>query len=196
MDFEEIIAKNETFQAEIKEKGSRFIAYAFAFENEESFKEKWNAIAAENSKSRHVCYAYRFLSGLELIERVNDAGEPKNSAGIPILNQLKSKKLVNAAVVVVRYFGGTKLGLGGLVAAYKQSASLVLEQAETKAYVHLNRITLCYDYQETSEIQRLLHSTKIYTENKRFFEQVIHEIGVDSDDFEELRISLKQWIKS
>jgi len=103
-----------------KEKGSKFIAIAFPVFSEEEFKEKLRGIKKNYSTARHHCYAFRL--GVDMKNyRYSDDGEPNNSAGKPIFGQIQSFQLTNVAIVVVRYFGGTKLGVGGLITAYKEA---------------------------------------------------------------------------
>lgn len=111
-----------------KEKGSKFIAYAVPCYSEEEVKNFLSEWRKTHHQARHVCYAYR-LGADKKIYRANDDGEPNNSAGVPILGQIQSFDLTNVLVGVVRYFGGTKLGVGGLIQAYKTAAREALEQA-------------------------------------------------------------------
>jgi len=112
--------------AEFKDKGSRFIAYAFPISNTDHFKEQLANIKKEHPKATHHCFAYR-LGTDGTVFRVSDDGEPSGSAGRPILGQIDSKSLINVLIIVVRYFGGTLLGVPGLINAYKTSAALVLQ---------------------------------------------------------------------
>lgn len=112
--------------AEFKDRGSKFIALAFAIENAEDFKLKLKEVKAQHAKANHHCFAYR-LGTDNNNYRSSDDGEPKGSAGLPILNQIISKQLTNVAVVVVRYFGGTLLGVPGLINAYKTATVLALQ---------------------------------------------------------------------
>lgn len=112
--------------AEFKDKGSRFIGYAFPISNTDDFKVQLASVKKEHPKATHHCFAYRL--GLDgTIFRVSDDGEPSGSAGRPILGQIDSKSLTNVLIIVVRYFGGTLLGVPGLINAYKTSAALVLQ---------------------------------------------------------------------
>ena len=116
-------------QAEIKEKGSRFIAYAYPIHSVAQVKQYVDALREEHHKARHWCYAYRLgVDGLQF--RANDDGEPSGSAGRPILGQIDSVGLTDALVVVVRYFGGALLGVPGLIHAYKTATAEVLAIAE------------------------------------------------------------------
>src|ERR1700742_4267725 len=112
--------------AEFRDRGSKFIGYACPAMSVDECKERLNAIKKEHPKATHHCYAYRI--GLDgNLFRVNDDGEPSGTAGRPILGQIDSKELVNVLVVVVRYFGGTLLGVPGLINAYKTATALALQ---------------------------------------------------------------------
>jgi len=112
----------------LKEKGSKFIGFAFPINNETELKNALEKIRTEHPKATHHCYAFRMgLNGENY--RANDDGEPSGSAGLPIYNQLLAHELTNVLVISVRYYGGTKLGVSGLVKAYKESAKITLEEA-------------------------------------------------------------------
>ena len=112
--------------AEYKDRGSRFIAYLFPIASADAFKKQLKAIKEEHPKAAHHCFAYRLGTDGNTF-RASDDGEPAGTAGKPILNQLDSKGVTNAAAVVVRYFGGTLLGVPGLIAAYKMATTLALQ---------------------------------------------------------------------
>ncbi|MDR6158724.1 putative YigZ family protein [Chryseobacterium sp. SLBN-27] len=112
----------------LKEKGSKFIGFAYPVNNEEELKSALEKIRTEHPKATHHCYAFRMgLNGENY--RANDDGEPSGSAGLPIYNQLLANEITNSLVVSVRYYGGTKLGVSGLVKAYKESAKITLDEA-------------------------------------------------------------------
>ena len=112
-----------------KEKNSKFFGYAFPVTSEEEVKKILEHLRKEHFSARHWCYAYQI--GTEKIQyRANDDGEPNNSAGMPIYGQIQSFEVTNILVVVVRYFGGIKLGVGGLISAYKNTAQMALENSE------------------------------------------------------------------
>ena len=112
-----------------KDKNSKFYGYAFPVTNVEQVKTYLQTLKKEHYSARHFCYAYQF--GTEIIQyRANDDGEPNNSAGMPIYGQIQSFEVTNILIVVVRYFGGVKLGVGGLINAYRTGAQLALESAE------------------------------------------------------------------
>lgn len=105
-----------------KEKGSKFLSFAFPVHHEEDIKEKLDILRKKYYDARHHCYAYVLGKDKEIF-RANDDGEPNHSAGDPILGQIKSNQLTNILIVVVRYFGGVKLGVGGLISAYRTAAA-------------------------------------------------------------------------
>lgn len=112
----------------LKEKGSKFIGYAFHANDLQEVRQQLETVREQHPKATHHCYAFRLgLDGSQY--RANDDGEPSGSAGIPIYNQLLANELTNILLVVVRYYGGTKLGVSGLVKAYKETAKTVLESS-------------------------------------------------------------------
>jgi uncharacterized YigZ family protein len=116
-------------EAIFKEKRSKFLAFAFPVENEAEIKEKIAFLKKKYHDARHHCYAY-ILGADKSVYRMNDDGEPSGTAGRPIHGQLLSKEVTNVLIVVVRYFGGVKLGTGGLRVAYKMAAKEVLEKSQ------------------------------------------------------------------
>ncbi|MCO5258864.1 MAG: YigZ family protein [Crocinitomicaceae bacterium] len=150
-----------------KEKGSKFIAYAVACYTEEEAKqyiEKWRK---EHYQSRHVCWAYRF--GLDKKQyRANDDGEPTNSAGAPILGQILAFDLTNVLIGVVRYFGGVKLGVGGLIHAYKEAAFDALQNATIIEIEVFHHIRIHFTYTAMPEVMNWLKRMNIDYSNQQF----------------------------
>jgi uncharacterized YigZ family protein len=138
-----------------KEKGSKFLAFAYPVNSEAAVREKLEALRKEYFDARHHCYAW-MLGPERKMFRANDDGEPNHSAGDPILGQIRSKELTNILVVVVRYFGGTKLGVGGLINAYKISAEDALNHAVIIELEVTEPITILYDYASTPEVMKLV----------------------------------------
>ncbi len=119
----------ETEDILLKEKGSKFIGFAYPVTSESEIKSRLSKLQEIHPKATHHCYAYRLgINGENY--RANDDGEPSGSAGLPIYNQLLAHQITNVLVVVIRYYGGTKLGVGGLVKAYKESAKYTLEHSQ------------------------------------------------------------------
>lgn len=138
-----------------KEKGSKFLGFAFPVRNEAEIAAQLEALASKYHDARHHCYAWR-LGPEGKKYRANDAGEPNHSAGDPILNEIKSRALLDVLVVVVRYFGGTKLGIPGLVEAYGVSAAEALDAAPKVERTLTAPVTIAFAYGQTSEVGRVI----------------------------------------
>ena len=140
-----------------KDRGSKFLGYAYPLQREEEVKEIIKQLKEKHFKARHWCYAWRLGNGENNFRfRVNDDGEPNNSAGQPIYGQILSKELTNVLIVVVRYFGGTKLGVGGLINAYKNTAELALESSKViEKTINVN-YRLVFDYQFMNKVMRII----------------------------------------
>ena len=138
-----------------KEKNSKFFGYAFAVTAEEEVKEILEKLRKDHFSARHWCYAYQI--GIEKIQyRANDDGEPNNSAGIPIYGQIQSFEVTNVLVVVVRYFGGVKLGVGGLITAYKTTAQMALENAEIIEKTIDIHFLISFGYANMNKVMRII----------------------------------------
>lgn len=143
-----------------RDRGSKFIAYAFPIEKIEDFDARSAVIRKDHPKARHFCFAY--ILGLEDSNfRYSDDGEPGGSAGLPIFNQLKSFGLLNCAVIVVRYFGGKKLGVPGLINAYKLSTKEALEQATIVVKYIEKTFKIRFGFDQTGPIMRVINSSKV-----------------------------------
>ena len=138
-----------------KEKNSKFYGYAFPVLNEEDVKVHLEQLKKQHFSARHWCYAYQI--GTEKIAfRANDDGEPNNSAGMPIYGQIQSFEVTNILIVVVRYFGGVKLGVGGLISAYKTAAQMALENAEIIDKTIDVFFKLTFDYKNMNKVMRVI----------------------------------------
>lgn len=150
-----------------KVKGSKHFGYAMPVYSREEIKEQLEAIRKEHHASRHVCYAWKLgLEGKEY--RANDDGEPSNSAGKPILGQLQSFDLTNTLVAVVRYFGGVKLGVGGLIDAYRTAAREAIAAGEIIERKVCNRYQLSFPYELMGEVMKLLKDQQLPQSNQEF----------------------------
>ncbi len=140
----------------LKEKGSKFIGFAFPVDSETSLKKSLEKVKTEHPKATHHCYAFRLgISGENF--RANDDGEPNGSAGLPIYNQLLAHEITNVLVIVVRYYGGTKLGVSGLVKAYKESAKLTLDASEIITKDLETTVTIEFDFSQQNQIFTLVN---------------------------------------
>ena len=138
-----------------KEKNSKFFGYAFPVTTEEEIKEILERLRKEHFSARHWCYAYQI--GTEKIQyRANDDGEPNNSAGMPIYGQIQSFEATNVLVVVVRYFGGVKLGVGGLISAYKIAAQMALENSEIVERTIDKHFIISFGYANMNKVMRII----------------------------------------
>ncbi len=144
-----------------KEKNSKFISVAFPIKCADDVKEYIDKLKSSHSNAGHFCYAYQLGHGDEIYYRSNDDGEPANSAGMPIYGQILSKSLSNVCVVVIRYFGGVKLGIGGLIKAYRHSAKLALDEAAVVEIPITERFKIVFDYVTMSIVMRTLKEMRI-----------------------------------
>ena len=154
----------------LKEKGSKFIGFAFPVNNETELKSALEKIRSEHPKATHHCYAFRMgLNGENY--RANDDGEPSGSAGLPIYNQLLANEITNILVISVRYYGGTKLGVSGLVKTYKESAKITLEEAEIITKELEAEIKITFNFDQQNVIFTLLSKFDAKILNFETFEQ-------------------------
>lgn len=143
-----------------KDRGSKFYGYAFPVNTQDDVKACLEILKKEHHTARHFCYAWQLGKNYDRY-RANDDGEPNNSAGMPIYGQLQAFELTNVLVVSVRYFGGTKLGVGGLIQAYKASAKLTLEIASIKQRTIDTEFLLVFEYPEINTVMRSIKDEKI-----------------------------------
>lgn len=149
-----------------KEKGSKFFGYAFPVFTEDDVKEFLEELKKKHHSARHYCYAYQI--GIEDIQyRANDDGEPNNSAGLPIYGQIQSFEVTNILIVSVRYFGGTKLGVGGLISAYKTSAQITLEASEIIEKTIDVHFKLKFGYDVMNKVMRIVKEKNINIINQK-----------------------------
>ena len=178
-------------QASFKDRGSTFIGYSFPLDRVEDFKPIIQKLKKEHPKAAHFCFAYKIgIDGNKF--RSSDDGEPSGSAGKPILGQIESKGLTDVAVVVVRYFGGSLLGVPGLIHAYKSTAAMALQVIPTIRKPLLFNIKLQFDYTNMNEISTIIKQYNcqiIHQENLMFS---TYTIGVPVEIKEEVLFKFKQ----
>jgi uncharacterized YigZ family protein len=176
--------------AEFKERGSRFLAYGYPIADAEAFKQILAELKKEHSKAVHHCFAYR-LGFDQNNFRASDDGEPSGTAGKPILGQIDSKQLTNTLIVVVRYFGGTLLGVPGLINAYKTAASMVLQVTPiVQKPIEVN-YQLQFDYTRMNEVMMIVKQfgcTVLQQEQQLF---CLIKIGIPKVRLEEVLYRLK-----
>lgn len=150
-----------------KERGSKFIAYAFSIYSEEEVKEKLEEVRKLEHSARHYCYAY-ILYPDNSVQRANDDGEPSSAAGKPILGQILSNNLTNTLIIVVRYFGGVKLGIAGLIRSYKTAASNVISKSTIISKTIKEHYQLDFKYQQMNDIMRIIKEYDLVIVNTNF----------------------------
>ncbi|OEJ98770.1 YigZ family protein [Flavivirga aquatica] len=149
-----------------KDKNSKFFGYAFPVLNEDKVKAFLEKLKKEHHSARHWCYAYQ-LGTEKTSYRANDDGEPSNSAGMPIYGQIQSFNVTNILIVVVRYFGGVKLGVGGLINAYKTTAQMTLEEANViEKTINIDYL-ITFDYKNMNKVMRVIKEKQLNITNQK-----------------------------
>jgi len=153
-----------------EEKKSKFIAYLIPFSEFDSLMKR---LREEHPKARHFVYAYRHLNEFnQVVENSSDDGEPRGTSGRPSLNVLAGNELINTAVIIIRYFGGIKLGTGGLVRAYSDAVNLVISDSLLIKYEDKEKVSLVVDYSRLSKIEYILNALDVEIVNKEFVNDV------------------------
>ena len=168
-----------------KEKNSKFFGYAYPVLNEDDVKQHLETLKKEHHSARHWCYAYQI--GTEtIVYRANDDGEPNNSAGMPIYGQIQSFEVTNILIVVVRYFGGVKLGVGGLISAYKTTAQLILEASTIiEKTINIEHL-ISFDYKNMNTVMRIIKEKNLNIINQHFELDCRITISVRKNDAESI----------
>ena len=173
-------------EAQFREKMSRFISFARKVTDADEARAIVKEYQNEYHDSRHVCWAY--MIGPERKEwQLNDNGEPSGMAGKPILGQINSKELTNVLVVVVRYFGGIKLGTPGLIAAYREAARLALEEAGRKEMHQMETITVTFPYMAADGVMRIVKGNEVEVINRTFDNTCSMTLQFRNDHAEEIK---------
>jgi uncharacterized YigZ family protein len=154
-------------QGLFKDRGSKFMAYAFPVKSEEEVKTHLRDLKKEHHSARHHCYAFRLGADKQFF-RTNDDGDPSGTAGRPILGQIQSKDLTDILIIVVRYFGGTLLGTGGLVQAYKASAADALAQASIVTHTVMDEYEVHFPYTVMNEVMQVIKDNGLSHRNQHF----------------------------
>ena len=144
-----------------KDKNSKFFGNAFPVTSEDEVKEHLEDLKKKHHAARHWCYAWQTGKGEQPYYRANDDGEPSNSAGMPIYGQIQSFEVTDVLIVVVRYFGGVKLGVGGLISAYKTAAQMALENSEIVTRTIDQKFRIEFDYPEMNKVMRVIKENNL-----------------------------------
>ncbi len=173
------------------EKRSKFLAYAFPVQNEEEVKQRLAEIQKKHWDARHHCYAY-ILGPHKDAYRLNDNGEPSGTAGRPIYGQLLSKDLTNTLVIVVRYFGGIKLGVSGLQNAYKVAAREALDAAVIEERTIQETFSVTFEYVKMNDIMQILKDPEVQVLDRQSYLQCIYTISVRQRDADRITTALQK----
>ncbi|MFM6949198.1 MAG: IMPACT family protein [Aquirufa sp.] len=183
----------ESAEGLYKDKGSKFIAYSFPVKDLEEIKEIISLLKIEHPKARHVCYAYR-LGNTPEEARSNDDGEPSGSAGKPILNTLISKNLYFSLVAVVRYFGGTLLGVPGLIHAYKEASLDALKEENIFLKEPEKIIQIEFNYFQLNDVMKICKKEPIKIINQQINNTCLFELSFKLSDEDIVFSALKDYI--
>lgn len=170
-----------------KEKSSKFLGYAFPVTSEEEIKAHLEAVKKAHFSARHWCYAWQLGYGRHQRYRANDDGEPNNTAGIPIYGQIQSFELTNVLVIVVRYFGGIKLGVGGLVQAYKTTAQLTLQETEIEEKLITEELVINFDYPLMNKVMRLVKEQNLTVTAQHLTESCELHLAIRQSDYAKIQ---------
>jgi len=172
-------------EGQFSDRGSKFIAYAYPLRDEAEVKELVAALKAQHPKARHHCWAYR-LTRDRSVFRINDDGEPSGTAGRPILNSLLSADVTNVLLVVVRYFGGTLLGVPGLIKAYKSAAEDALQAAEVVELTVNDIYNITFPYAQMNEVMRVVKAENVEVLKQEFDNHCTMELGIRQTQVEQV----------
>ncbi len=176
----------QEFQADTEVKQSKFLAYVMPWSEIEARLEE---LKTEHPKARHYIVAWRKINEFEqVLEYSTDDGEPKGTAGRPVLNVLRGHELINSGVIIVRYFGGTKLGTGGMVRAYSEAAKVVLDTAEFKSFDVRKQLCVSVSYSLNQRFEHYIKEHQLRVVKSDFQSNaVIHELALTKDEEEALK---------
>ena len=166
----------KSFESSFRERGSKFLGYLFPIASEDEFSNQLDKLKSKYPDATHHCYGWR-LDPAQPKEFSSDDGEPSGSAGLPILNQLKSFDVVNAGIVVVRYYGGTKLGKSGLIEAYGLAAKQCLEKASLISIRPVQLFEVQYPYSEENTIQKWKNDYNLVVQESQYLETITLKIA-------------------
>ena len=170
-----------------KEKSSKFLGYAFPVTSEEEIKAHLEEVKKAHFSARHWCYAWQLGYGSTQRYRANDDGEPNNTAGIPIYGQIQSFELTNILVIVVRYFGGIKLGVGGLVQAYKTTAQLTLQEAKIEEKLITEELRIRFEYPLMNKVMRVVKEQNLNITQQLLTENCELHIAIRQSDYQRMQ---------
>ena len=176
----------------LKEKQSKFYGYSFPVSDTKKIKSFIALLQKKHHNARHFCYAYK-IGFEDPVFRVNDDGEPRNSAGMPIYGQIQSYNLTNVLIVIVRYFGGIKLGLGGLVSAYKECAKKTLESNKIITRTITLPVQIKFNYLQMNNVMRIIKEYDLEVVNQEMQIDCVFDILTTKDNNEAVCYQLSRY---
>jgi uncharacterized YigZ family protein len=174
-----------------REKGSKFIGYLFPVSSTDNFENELQKIKSKYPDATHHCYGWR-INPNNIEEFAQDDGEPSGTAGLPILNQLKSFEVINCGCIVVRYYGGTNLGKSGLIQAYGHTTKLCLEKASLVKLIPTQNFQIRYPYGQQSQIDQLKNQFNLKEINAEYLETITLDIACHAKQAEEFLAALER----
>jgi uncharacterized YigZ family protein len=170
--------------SEFIEKKSKFISLIEPISSENDVLSHYHALKSEHFKANHVAYAFRLLHNNQIIYRFKDDGEPSGSAGKPIYNFIEGNSLINVAIYVIRYFGGIKLGVGGLVKAYGKAAYDVIHLSDIIPYIEMSKIKVEINYNHLQRIEKKLPTFQAIISSKEFTDKILIDVILPKNQLE------------
>lgn len=192
----EYLTIKDIFENEIIVNKSRFISFLYPCSSKEEVTKILNDLHQKYADATHICYAYIIFDNNQVIYKCDDNGEPASTAGMPILNILKKNEIINVICVVIRYFGGIKLGAGGLIRTYGKSASEVLKKAKIVKYQSYYQYDLTFNYSNLKLLEKIIQNLNGKIQKKNFLEMVTYQVAfINKDDVEILYTKLNGCLK-
>ena len=189
----ELISLRSPTESVLKIKGSKFIGKVFPIESENQFRQKFELIKRNYPDATHYCSAYRYHDFHHLIEFQSDDGEPSGSAGLPMLNKLRSISLVQVGAVVIRYYGGTKLGKSGLIEAYSETVNQAYLSNSKLVNIKVNKLfDIEHSYELTNTLNSIIVKTQATILTSEYTNSVKLVIGIPIDEIEQFSMVLTQ----
>lgn len=182
-------------QVELKVKSSRFIASIYPISDEEEAWKVIRMVSSEYNDATHHCYAFKLDKGDQVRFRYTDAGEPSGTAGSAILSAIEHSAITNVLIMVTRYFGGTKLGIGPLRRAYRDSARAVIEKCDQQVKYHTVRFSFCVPYNSLKNVQQLLKTMEVEIVSQQFDEMATYTVDVRKSLAKEFQERMKHLMK-
>ncbi|MCF8715766.1 YigZ family protein [Joostella atrarenae] len=177
-----------------KDKGSKFFGYGFPIESEEDIKEALEEVKTKHSSARHHCYAWQIgIDQDKLQYRANDDGEPSNTAGMPIYGQIQSYDVTDVLIIVVRYFGGVKLGVGGLINAYRTTAQLCLDEAYIIEKTIDTHFLISFEYKHMNNVMRIIKEKNLSIESQKMELSCEIIVSIRKSKSEEIEKAFEQY---